>query len=217
MKPLTVYLGNIYITPINSQIGRLVGTALLLCFLLFGYVNNARCQTTIVGIRTADAITIGADSKSVLGDGSTATRCKIVQVRDAFSTFAGVPVIPELNFDARDIVRNSFKTNGTIADKVRALERVLEPRLSQVVEQVRVLNVTKFNEWYGVGDHMALQVMIAGTEDGKLVLYSREYTVSTPAELPVVIKPIPRNLIKDLPPGQVILCFMGNTRQSLMT
>ena len=143
-------------------------------FLILFLVDTGCGQTTIIAVRTANEIIIGADSRVKREDGSIATKCKIIQVRDLFLTFAGRPIIPELNFNAIEIAGRACDRSGSIASRVLAFEAAIEPELTRTVERVRQGDRDAFNRWYKTGDNIALQVIVAGIENRTPILYARE-------------------------------------------
>ncbi len=151
-------------------------------------------NTTIITIRTGNAVFIGADSKAVP---LPTPKCKIEQAGDIFFAITGSPAFffqwieisgerQETIFDFHDVIRTIGMTNFSIDDKVSQIETVLRSTLLFMLENMQRIDQKTFCANYP-RDKIVLGVVIAGIENNIPVFYVREARITTECIEPVAI------------------------------
>jgi hypothetical protein len=154
--------------------------------------SSTAFATSIVAVKNNDEIVIGADSKTTLtsvGTGAAGpaeiTKCKIVQEGDLFFASAGsagigpagLPGDVDREFDLKEIIAEGLRGNGSIADKVGNLERLLVANLTRMAEKVRQDNPAFFLAKFVKSP--VHTVIVGGRDNGELVLMVRTFRLIT--------------------------------------
>jgi hypothetical protein len=155
---------------------------------LLSVASSSAFATSIVAVKNNDEIVIGADSKTTLTSVETGaagpeeiTKCKIVQEGDLFFASAGsagigpagLPGDVDREFDLKEIIAEGLRGNGSIADKVGNLERLLVANLTRMAEEVRQDNPAFFlGKFVKSPVHT---VIVGGRDNGELVLMVRTF------------------------------------------
>src|SRR5262245_44387275 len=99
--------------------------------------------TSIIVARTDAAIFIGADS---LRTGQAEPVCKINLYGDAYVVAAGPVESPE-GFRLHDLLRSAATVGDTLAEKVLAIDRVLQAPVQALLDETRRTDPVKFLEY----------------------------------------------------------------------
>jgi hypothetical protein len=155
--------------------------------ILFLAPSNA-FATSIVAVKDNDVIVIGADSKTTLtsagngvGDAGSIQKCKIVQAGNLFFASAGYAGISQAGFpgnvepeyDLKEIIAKELQGDGSIADKVGDLEKVLAANLTRIAEEARKDNAAFFLTRFV--RHPVHTIIVGGIDNGELVLMVRTF------------------------------------------
>jgi hypothetical protein len=149
--------------------------------------------TSIVAVKNADEIVIGADSKTTatsVENGAdkqgNVSKCKIVQAGSLFFASAGSagigsaerPYAVDREFDLREVVAEGLRGEGGIEVRVRDMERVLVASLTRMAEKVRRDNPAFFLEKFVKSP--VYTVIVGGLDEkGELVLMVRTFRFIT--------------------------------------
>ncbi|MFZ0211464.1 MAG: hypothetical protein WAL55_02040 [Candidatus Acidiferrales bacterium] len=140
--------------------------ALLLAYsAILIFARTAAAQTSVVIVRTPEQIWIGADSK-VSGGGARPTECKTRQISDVFVTTAILGQYAPTGFDVHKLASDAFRKPGSILDRAKIFERDAEPETRAAVQYIRASDP----EYFKIVSKDALEVAVAGVENGDLVL-----------------------------------------------
>ena len=97
---------------------------------------SSQCLATyVVGVRTTNAIVIGADSKA--GPGSKPNRCKIGKTNDVVWAHAGIVEESFTNFSLDDEARKYMSMQGTLLDRVQQFEASVFFKLGSVIDVMK--------------------------------------------------------------------------------
>ena len=145
--------------------------------------------TTIIFIKNANEVFIGADSK-VKNDRELI--CKIRQVNNLFFGFAHYveivhPITGIKIFDVVELATKAGTIKGTIRDKVDYFDKLVEVNLAEVINiWHRTLSKDEFrNEFRGTE---LVRVVIIGIENSKPIVLERFYSVDNFDVIPLRIK-----------------------------
>jgi hypothetical protein len=174
--------------------------ALLASILLLCLPAPVARGTTILAIRAEDEMLIGVDSLFRLNDGPPVNICKIKQVGNFFFAFAGKFIITTPAFDIHvgDISDQVFGVPGPLSDKLQRYNQMIETNLTQVVEFIRQDRV-RYDQYFGDGKKKILEVVIAGVQNGGLVVYKNEYEIASGPDEPTRILSKSIAQVKPLP------------------
>lgn len=145
----------------SSLLSWLIFVFSVACF----FAPTAAAQTSVVIVRTPDQILIGADSK-VTGDPGRVAECKTRQINDVFVTTAILGQYVPTAFDVHQLAADAFSKSGSILDRARLFVRTAEPEALTAVQYIRASDP----EYFKIVSKDALQVAVAGFENGDLVL-----------------------------------------------
>jgi hypothetical protein len=189
--------------------GFVISGLMAVVFLCAG-AGTAHC-TSIVAVRTTDEVYIGTDSMIKIERDRGAKQCKIEQVDDLFLVFSGVPVVIKAKFNAYELARKSFGIDGTVAERVAAYERDLKPQLENAIDVIKQTDMPLYNKWYAedVVDRVALQAIIAGSENGAPVLFLLEYRIISPKGAPIKLQSFRKDFIARPTSGRAQIFFIG--------
>ena len=167
--------------------------------------------TSIVAVRTTDEVYIGTDSMIKIERDRGAKQCKIEQVDDLFLVFSGVPVVIKAKFNAYELARKSFDTKGSVTERVAAYERDLKPQLEHAIDVIKQTDMPLYNKWYAedVVDRVALQAIIAGSDNGTPVLFLLEYRITSPKGAPIKLQSFRKDYIAKPSSGRAQIFFIG--------
>jgi len=158
--------------------------------------KNTVAQTSIVAIRTAQEILIGADSKGTIGGNKNKiiNVCKIRQFGGSFCAFSGLGDVPETHFKVWNITTNAFRCGNTLLEKINAFETLITAPLSEGLHYVREVNPAHFKRSFDTADKVVLEMIFATVEDGIPKIFLRSFQMSS-------ADPITFNIHKKSCPG----------------
>jgi hypothetical protein len=177
---------------------RIIAGILVILFL----TSSTAFATSIVAVKDSDVIVIGADSKTTLtsagsgiGEAGSILKCKIVQAGNLFFASAGYAGIIQAgasgnvdpDFDLREIITRQLQGDGSIADKMGNLEKVLVANFTRIAEKARKENAAYFLTRFV--RHPVHTIIVGGLDDGELVLMVRTFrlVISASGDLSFVI------------------------------
>lgn len=191
-----------------------------ICF----FNSSIAIASTVIGIRTANEIILGADSKAA---GSDAMACKIIEAGDIYFAFSGRPSInivvttishipiKEKAFDAAELAVKVGKAGGSIASRVALFDSAIKANLFPILQFIWENQRDHFCKTFLVGDQIVLTAIIAGIENNIPVLYKRSYHIANNCETPVALKVDPVNRIDKMEAGRVDLSLLGEYKKIL--
>jgi hypothetical protein len=163
---------------------RIIAGILVILFL----ASSSAFATSIVAVRDSDEIVIGADSKTTLtpagtsvGQAGSIPKCKIVQAGNLFFASAGYAGIGQAGFpdtidpefDLKEIITEELQGDGSVADKMEDLEKVLVANLTRIAEKARKDNTAFFLTRFV--RHPVHTIIVGGLDNGELVLMVRTF------------------------------------------
>jgi hypothetical protein len=163
---------------------RIIAGTLVILFL----ASSGAFATSIVAVKDSDVIVIGADSKTTLtsagssvGEAGSIAKCKIVQAGNLFFASAGYAGISRAGFpgnvdpefDLKAIIARELQGEGSIADKMGNLEKVLVVNLTQIAEKAKKDNAAFFLSRFV--RHPVYTIIVGGLDNGELVLMVRTF------------------------------------------
>jgi hypothetical protein len=186
----------------------LLGGALLSVLVLLA--GNGHC-TSIVAVKTAKEIYIGADSRVLIENDVPISQCKITPIGDVHIVFTGMPVLIKSKFNAYDIAGSVFTGTGSISDRINAYDKAIHKKLEQAFDAMRLSDAKFFSRWYApdVANRVALQVLVAGSEKGTPVLSLLEYRITSGQQAPVAISSIRKDIITNPASKWPKILFLG--------
>ncbi len=160
-------------------------------FLSMFLISSTAFATSIVAVRNNDEIVIGADSKTTLTPVCSGVeypqriaKCKIVQAGEIFFASAGsagigpakFPGNIDPEFNLKELIAKALEGEGSLAEKVDHLEKILVVNLSQIAERARQENAAFFME--RLAQYPIHSVIIAGLDNEQLVVMARTFRLS---------------------------------------
>ena len=163
--------------------------------MLMLFQGSSRGDTAIVVIWTPDRTIIAADSLTKLlhPPYTISSKCKIIQARDVFFTASGMTGSEADIFDIRASVTEAAKQGGNIASIAAKLESLIANPLKIQIEWLRKNAPADYEKRINSGRRVFLNVIFAGLEGGKPVLYWIEYMATHADPTPVTFKTISQN------------------------
>jgi hypothetical protein len=181
MKPINSIMTDINILCILMKIG----------FCVFFFLSNpcTVCSSTVVVLRIDNSFFIGADSLGIFDKSQKHVKvCKIRQVHNTFLTFTGKVIMPDYHFNAFDIASNIFAGKGSIENKIKAYDAIVNRRLIKIVDHIRK-DKKKFDSMV-TGDKVILTTTITVVTATKPAFYDIEFKVSSTTDEPAVVESI---------------------------
>jgi len=187
----------------------------IFCFALFLLLVNALPSlthaTTIVVVRSAREIVIGADSKvtDTYGNDLHSQVCKIQQFDNLFVAFEGLLKDNATGFNVPAIAARAFqmKPNATAAQKVEIFTGALASELFVELPRVRANSEDEFRA--KLEGQTFLRVVVAGFENNRPFIFVRQFRTTFIARgLGVTI--IPDDCLDDCK-GDVVTRLLGET------
>jgi hypothetical protein len=135
-------------------------------------------QTTVVAVRTATEVVVGADSKGISGDvKSSRLMCKIGQVGNLLFAYAGHGGDTATGFDPAAIATKVGNTKGTVSEKARRFGAEAEEPLTVSLTLLRQINAPLYK--VVAEDSPPLQAAFFGAEKDSPVLYQVTFRASS--------------------------------------
>ena len=202
INPIVTYI-NIFLIASKKCPSFITDITITLPFIVILVFTRPVYGTTIIALRDANQIIVGADS--LVGNTAKKSDCKIRQVGSYFIAFAGYPFIntptPE-RFDIIDIFRQSIQGNqGTLKDKMLIFEPSIEAKLRTILELTRGARKELFNTLYMQRDKIVLSVIVAGVEKKIPIFSTIEYQIVSSLDEPVRLKATPLDFTYAFPPN----------------
>jgi hypothetical protein len=191
----------------NHLLLRLPGISTFLLVLACGIAN----ATTIVVVRTANEIVIGADSKvtDTYGNELNDQACKIQQVGNLFMAFEGFLRDKKTGFNVPELARRALQlnANASAAERVSILTGLLTSELFNELLQIRNNSADEFQTKFE--GKTFLRIVIAGFEGKKAVVFVRQFrTAFILRKMGVAV--VPDDCLSDCK-GDVVTRFLGET------
>jgi hypothetical protein len=141
--------------------------------LLFGCCLRA---TSIVAVRTPDAIFMGSDSKMIKGDGSEAGNgCKILSSNEFFVGIARIWGSPAQGFTVASFAAEALNSNSDLPSRVTHFERLLLHPLERLLMALRTTDPSRFQR--ELEGQSAVDALFVGFEAGYPALLLRSFIV----------------------------------------
>lgn len=191
--------------PLRMQLNIFPASCVLLFVLIpgtgTGADHNYLTGTSIVAVRTATEVVVGADSLAVLTgeDASPIYVCKILQVGRAFFATARLVADNQGEFDVARTVRATYRQNEPLLASVRRFEAEMISQLREVVVYIRDHDRRYFEK--EVANKPAFEIVFFGWEDSAPVLYLRYFTVQAAPNSSFTISARQKNCPGDCPGG----------------
>ena len=92
-----------------------------------------------------------------------------------------------------------------------AYERDLKPQLEHAIDVIKQTDMPLYNKWYAedVVDRVALQAIIAGSDNGTPVLFLLEYRITSPKGAPIKLQSFRKDYIAKPSSGRAQIFFIG--------
>jgi hypothetical protein len=202
INPIFTYI-NIILIASKSCPSFITDITITLPFIVILIFTRPAYGTTIIALRDANQIIVGADS--LVEHTIKKSDCKIRQIGSYFIAFAGYPFIgtptPE-RFNIIDIFRQSIQGNqGTLKDKMLLFAPSIEAKLTTVLELTRNARKELFNTLYMQRDKIVLSVIVAGVEKKIPIFSTIEYQIVSSIDEPVRLKRTPHDFTYAFPPN----------------
>lgn len=173
-------------------------------------------QTTIVAVRNSAEVVLAADSKGTTPDNKTragAVVCKIYSCANFFVGIAGVreAAINQFRFSFPPLLTEACRKGRTPQDKVAALERLLVPRLTRLLQEAKRRDITSYYQL--TQTRAVLSVVMVGYEGKVPFIISRSFLAPASARAPVVVQVTGINQLGPLSRGPIEYSFGGHYEQ----
>ena len=169
--------------PIPTRIRALVSSITILS-LLFGCPLRA---TSLVAVRTLNAIFIGSDSKMINGDGGEAGNgCKILGSNGVYFGIARIWSSPAQGFSVASVAAEALNSNGDLASRVSHFEKLLLHPLERLLISLKATDATRFER--EIDGQSAVDMLFVGFEAGYPVLLSRSFIVRNGASQSITVR-----------------------------
>ncbi|MFZ3136144.1 MAG: hypothetical protein WA126_01995 [Thermodesulfovibrionales bacterium] len=148
-------------------------------------------STSIISIRTAKDIFIGADS--FVGDISeyqVGTDCKIRQAGNVFFAISGKPIVKVEggNLDIFKIAKDIFSRNIPIQERITTYDLIVKWNLIKIIDAIR--HKSDIFNLFKRGDSIAVSITIVMKGDMFPVAYHIDHNVISSSEEPAMIKSV---------------------------
>lgn len=153
----------------------------LICLFIGG---NALFGTTIVGFRTANSITVGADSREIDGQEVLPDPvCKIYQSGRSQRFWVSAQLWKDLDsgFSVESIVNRAAHKTAALADWVAAFDLQIVPELQRTIRIMKSEDGQNFRDRYA-GQHI-LEIVFFGFEHRVPVVFYRDYRTNARGHL----------------------------------
>lgn len=189
---------------------------LLAIFLSFCFsilpINSARA-TTIVVVRTANEIVIGADSKvtDTYGNAVDKQACKIIQVGNLAVALEGFEIDRLTGFSVPEIVKNALqlKPTATASEKVSIMTGFLVSRLFAELVEVQRREPDSYGQKFA-GGRAFLKIIVAGFEKGQPLVFVRSFRAVQFDSQNIGVSVSPDDCLNDCR-GEIVTRFLGET------
>lgn len=148
---------------------------------VYGWMVSSLHATIIVSIRTHEGITVGADSRAVYRDlSSVDTACKINTHRDMVAAWSGRSA-PGRGFDLSVITQQILeKGDLPLIERVDEFRRIALVKVGILVREAKTTEPERYRDWVS-GDRVFCEVLFAGFENAKPVMYMAQIKVNPDA------------------------------------
>ena len=132
--------------------------------------------TSIVAVRTLDAIFIGSDSKIIDGDGGDAgNACKIVGFKGIYFGIARIWSSPVQEFSVASVAADTLNSNSDLESKITHFENALVPPLERLLMALKTTDPARFQR--ELEGHSAVDTLFVGFDGDYPVLLFRSFIV----------------------------------------
>lgn len=141
------------------------------CFsLLFIDIGDA---TSIIVVRTPQAVTIAADSKRIYDDGARIeSACKIHRVGNILITVAGVTGLGIMNFDIAEHAKRAVSASRSLSEVVVEFDRTIGVPLDEMTQMLWKSDPVFSREYL---DYWFVHLTFVGLEKGEPAFITRKY------------------------------------------
>jgi hypothetical protein len=150
--------------------------------------------TTIVAVKTASEIVIGADSKvtDTFGGAAANQACKIVQAGNLFFAYEGMARDRRTGFDITKIAAQSlaFKPNANLSEKVSILTGFVTDSLFAELLSLKQHDPETYREKVE-GGQTFLRILVAGFEGGQPLLFVRGFRAVPLSRSTIAVSVVP--------------------------
>lgn len=164
-----------------------------LIFLLCGFFHGSPAySTSIITVRTADTIFMGADSFTGDEGGSQiGTVCKIRQAGNVFFAVAGISTAEnrKINFNIYNIAADIFSRDIPLRDKFSIYDAIDKWNLIQIVDGINTEKTSSEHSFYH-NDHIAATTFIVMAGEKYPIAYTMEHIVINSPQEPAIIKSV---------------------------
>jgi hypothetical protein len=187
--------------------------AIFLCFCFSIFSSNSAHATTIVVVRTANEIVIGADSKvtDTYGNAVDKQACKIIQVGNLAVAMEGFETDRQSGFSVPEIVKTALqlKPSATANEKVSIMTGFLVSKLFAELMEVQRREPDSYGQKF-VGGRVFLKIIIAGFEKGQPLVFVRSFRAVQFDPQNVGVSVLPDDCLNDCR-GAIVTRFLGET------
>lgn len=170
-----------------------------LCALVLLALASARA-TTIVSVKTASEIVIGADSKvtDTFGGAAAGQACKIVQAGNLFFAYEGMARDRRTGFDITRIAVQAllFKPNASLAEKVSILTGFLTDSLFAELLSLKQHDPDTYREKVE-GGQTFLKILVAGFDGNQPLLFVRGFRAVPLNRKTIAVSVVPDDCLAD--------------------
>jgi hypothetical protein len=152
--------------------------------LLFGCPLRA---TTLVAVRTLNAIFIGSDSKMINGDGGEAgNRCKILSSNGAYFGIARIWGSPAQGFTVASFAAEALHSNTDLPSRVSHFEKLLLGPLERLLIALKTTDAARFQR--EIDGQSVVDTLFVGFEDGYPAFLLRSFIVRNGAAEGITVR-----------------------------
>src|SRR5215204_660321 len=167
-----------------SDSSKIIFIKIIGCLLLLLPAVSAARATTIVAVKRAKEIFIGADSKvtDTFGNALANQACKIVQAGSVFFAYAGFARDNQTGFSIPQIAADALnlKPELSVAGKTEILTGAVVEKLNVELPLLKQNSFVTYRE--KIEGKTFLRVLVAGFERGKPVLLVRQFRLGQTAD-----------------------------------
>jgi hypothetical protein len=156
--------------------------------------------TSVSALRTPTVIIVGGDSKIVTGNGDQyGLACKTKVANNVVYGYSGFLFVPSRQFAAADIVRPILNRKGSLGDRVAAIEKEINPRITELLTELRRGDIVGYDK---LASKTVFAILFATVEDHVPKIMSFWYgPVTASITDPIVMAPTRYSCPGDCPDG----------------
>ena len=163
---------------------RTVVPSIAILSVLVGCPLNA---TSIVAVRTPNAIFIGSDSKMINGDGGEAGNgCKILSSNGVFFGIARIWSSPAQGFSVASVAAEGLNSNGDLVTRLTHFERLLVHPLARLLMSLKTTDPERFQR--ELEGQSAVDALFVDFETGYPALLVRSFMVRNGASQSITLR-----------------------------